>query len=64
MAEEFGWRATAYSVATIGFVLALMVLFTVKESVRAPAATLTYTAGRNQGEPDVDGDRNLTVRQR
>eukprot|EP00904_Undaria_pinnatifida_P006872 jgi/Undpi1/3314/HiC_scaffold_15.g06688.m1 len=63
MAEEFGWRATAYSVATIGFVLALIVLFTVKESVRAPAATLTYTAGRNQGEPDADGDRNLTVRQ-
>ena len=64
MAEEIGWRATAYSVATIGFVLALIVLFTVKESVRAPAATLTDTPGRDRGEPDADGDRNLTVRQR
>ncbi|CAN0495478.1 unnamed protein product, partial [Scytosiphon promiscuus] len=71
IAESIGWRQTAYSVATSGFLLALLLCFTVKEPTRASVVTPTATIadssasqGTEQGARNPKGDNTFTVTQR
>lgn len=60
MAQGIGWRASAYTVAAYGFVLAVLVRVTVKEPVRAPAAA----PANDHADEESEGDKDYTVKER
>ena len=67
MADDIGWRWTAYSLAAFGFLLALLLFFTVKEPVHGSVATLSAIiteSGHGTRDPDPEGHRTYTIKQR
>lgn len=59
MAKGVGWRASCFIVACYGFLLSLLVRFSIREPVRAPS-----TARTSPGQSESNADKDYTIKQR